>query len=247
MQERHAVVVGAGGGIGRECTRQLRARGWRVFGLDLNRLETDDPGVMPLICDVTDAGDVQRAFAEIGRTAPAINALIVCSGILKVGALEDMAIEAFDAIFSVNVRGPFLCARAAAPMLRAAASADYPSRIVFLSSVAALRPKIHGGAYAATKAALDALTRTFAGELAPGVLVNGIAPGAVDTDFVRKMRQGADAGDSYKAGGSTLPPLGRIATPADVAAVMNFLLDPGANHMLGAIITMDGGASAVRM
>ncbi|MFH1603670.1 MAG: SDR family oxidoreductase, partial [Pseudomonadota bacterium] len=192
MEMKYAVVVGAAGGMGKECVATLMTEGWHVFGLDIRQIEPDTRAhhngagaLTPLHCDISDSASVEKAFVQIAEHTDRVNALICCSGILRVGPLATMTNEAFDSIFAVNVRGPWLCAKAAVPFLERASQSAYPSRLIFLSSVAAFRPKLDGGAYSATKVALENITRAFAGELASkGILVNAVAPGPVDTPFI---------------------------------------------------------------
>ena len=132
--------------------------------------------------------------------------------------------------------------RAALPLLKPAAAAGQAARIVLLSSIAALRPKIGGGAYAGSKAALSQLTRVLAVECASsGVLVNAIAPGTVDTPMIRAVSNPAQTGQYRPSGAS---PLGRVAMPDDVASVVWFLLGDDARYITGATIPVDGGTSA---
>lgn len=254
MEKRYAVVTGSAGGIGSECVRMLLAQGWHVFGLDVRAGEPlpsaaeGTENLTTLHCDVADAASVEKAFAAIADRTKALNALVCCTGILRVGPLDKMPTDAFDAIFAVNVRGPWLCAKAAVPLLEAASRLEYPSRMIFLSSVAAFRPKLNGGAYSATKAALETITRAFAGELAPkGILVNAVAPGPVDTPFVQQASADTLASGSYKPGGKSPIPLGRMASARDVVNLMKFLLSNDSNNLVGSIVASDGGVSAVRM
>ncbi|MBT7509706.1 MAG: SDR family oxidoreductase, partial [Rhodospirillaceae bacterium] len=116
-----------------------------------------------------------------------------------------------------------------------------PSRVVMLGSIAAIRPKIGGGAYAASKAALSRLVRVMAVELAQdNILVNAVAPGTVDTPMIASAL--AKPGKTYKPSGRS--PLGRVAEPADVVAVIRFLLQPASNYVTGTWIPVDGGTSA---
>ena len=156
--------------------------------------------------------------------------------------MEDMPIEDFDLVLNVNTRGTFLCAQQALPLLRAGATPENPSRIVLLSSVAALRPKIVSGAYAASKAAVSQLCRVMAAEWAPsGVLVNALAPGTVDTPMVAAVAD-PSASKGYRPSG--VSPVGRIATPDDVVDVMMFLLSDAARYVTGTTIPVDGGTQA---
>ncbi len=242
-----AAVTGAASGIGQAACRRLLDAGWIVFGMDNapERLNTVAAGFAtyqdrfrPVVCDVTDAARVASVFAEI----PVLNALIACAGVLRTALMEDMAIEDFDLVLNVNMRGTFLAAQKALPALRAGVTPDNPSRVVMLSSLAALRPKIVSGAYAASKAAVTQLCRVMAAEWAPsGVLVNALAPGTVDTPMVAAVSD-PTASKGYRPSG--VSPVGRIAQPDDVVDVMMFLLSDGARYVAGTTIPVDGGTAA---
>lgn len=243
--EKKAIVTGAASGIGLQAALDLLAEGWHVFGLDMAaaRIEgAPQERFVPMACDVRSADAIAAAMQAISRQADAINALICCAGVLRTGPLATMPIDQFDLIFAVNTRGCWLSARAAMPMLETAAGRGETARIIFLSSVAALRPKVDGGAYAASKAALSQLTRVLAVECAPrGILVNALAPGTVDTPMVRAAADPETAG-SYRPSGKS--PVGRVAEPKDVTRVISFLLGPDAAYVTGATIPVDGGTSA---
>lgn len=248
---RTAAITGAASGIGQAACRRLLDAGWTVFGLDnaRDRLDTVAGGFAayqgrfrPVPCDVGDAARVTAAFQEIAAVSPALNALVTCAGVLRTALMEDMTIEDFDLVLNVNTRGTFLAAQKALPLLRAGATADNPSRVVLLSSVAALRPKIVSGAYAASKAAVSQLCRVMAAEWAPsGVLVNALAPGTVDTPMVAAVAD-PTASKGYRPSG--VSPVGRIAQPDDVVDVMMFLLSDGARYVTGTTIPVDGGTQA---
>ena len=178
----------------------------------------------------------------LGRTFGHLNGLVCSAGVLKIGRLESMSVEDFDTVFSVNVRGLWLCAREAMPLLKTAAGKGELARVVFLASIAGLRHKINSGAYAATKAAVIALTKVMAVECAPHhVLVNAVAPATVDTSMVRPhLQPGSNTG--YQTSGTS--PLGRIAEPEDVVAVIRFLLSKDAGYVTGTVIPVDGGTIA---
>jgi 2,3-dihydro-2,3-dihydroxybenzoate dehydrogenase len=243
-----AAITGAASGIGQAASRRLLEAGWTVFGLDLakDRLNAVREGFggfhnqfQPLVCDVTDAASVGDAFAAMGNN---LNALVCCAGVLRTALLENMAIEDFDLVLNTNLRGTFLCAQKALPLLRRAATADDPSRVVLLSSIAALRPKIVSGAYAASKAAVSQLCRVMAAEwAASGVLVNALAPGTVDTPMVRAV---SDPSTSKGYRPSGVSPVGRIAQPDDIVDVMMFLLSEAARYVTGTTIPVDGGTQA---
>ena len=234
-----AAITGAASGIGLAATQRLLTEGWTVYALDRAAQPASTDSFHPIHCDVADATRVTAAFAAI---ATPLNALFCCAGVLRTGLMEDMSIEDFDLVLNINTRGTFLCAQKALPLLRAAATPDNPSRVILLSSLAALRPKVVSGAYAASKAAVTQLTRVMAAEWAPsGVLVNALAPGTVDTPMVRAVSD-PTASKGYRPSG--VSPVGRIAQPEDVVDVMAFLLSDGARYLAGATIPVDGGTGA---
>jgi len=244
-------ITGAASGIGQAASRRLLQQGWTVFGLDVAKSRLDAVAAefaafqdrfKPVPCDVADATRVVAAFAEIGFVTPSLNALICCAGVLRTALMENMRVEDFDLVLNVNTRGTFLCAQQALPLLRKAATPNNPSRVILLSSVAALRPKIVSGAYAASKAAVSQLCRVMAAEwAASGVLVNALAPGTVDTPMVRAVSDPATS-QGYRPSG--VSPVGRIAQPDDVVDVMTFLLSDAARYVTGTTIPVDGGTQA---
>ena len=143
---RIAAITGAASGIGQAATARLLNDGWTVYGLDINQ-----PAAQPqyqdrfksVKCDVSSAASVTAAFAAMG---PTLNALICCAGVLRTGLMENMSIEDFDLVLNINTRGTFLSAQKALPLLRAGVTPENPSRVILLSSLAALRPKIVSGA-----------------------------------------------------------------------------------------------------
>ncbi len=242
-------ITGAASGIGRGATARMLGEGWHVVALDvaavgLAALQGEHPGAAleTMSCDVASEASIAAAFAEIGRRHGKLNGLVCSAGILRIGTLDSMPTEEFDALFSINVRGLWLCARAAMPLLKTAGAKGELARAVFLASIAGLRHKIDSGAYAATKAAVIALTKVMAVEAAPHkVLINAVAPATVDTPMVRPhLNPGANT--RYRTSGTS--PLGRIAEPADVAAVIRFLLSEDAGYVNGTVIPVDGGTVA---
>ena len=243
-----AIVTGAASGIGLDCAADLLANGWRVFALDRAPIAPGGANHHPIGCDVANAASVAGAFSQVADIlrsnglTPAVDALVCSAGIFRTGPLLEMSERDFDDLFAVNTRGAWLCAKAALPLLRAATTPEAPARIVFVASVAAIRPKVGGGAYAASKAALVQLTKVLAVEMAKEhILVNAVAPATVDTPMTQELNARA-AISGYKVSG--ISPLGRVAQPSDVTSVIRFLLGPDSSYLAGAILPIDGGTSA---
>jgi NAD(P)-dependent dehydrogenase (short-subunit alcohol dehydrogenase family) len=248
---RVAAITGGASGIGLGTARRLLDEGWTVAALDRDRAALDAlpkelPGygdrLIALVCDVTSADSVTATFREIGRRFGRLNGLVCSAGLLRIGTLDSMSVEDFDDLFAVNVRGLWLAAREAMPLLKTAGAEGELARVVFLASISGIRHKIDSGAYAATKAAVIALTKVMAVECAADkVLVNAVAPATVDTPMVRPhLKPGGNT--RYRTSGTS--PLGRIAEPADIAAVIAFLMSRDAGYVTGTVIPVDGGTIA---
>ncbi len=244
---RVAIITGAASGIGKSTAGRLIGQGWSVVGLDVSfrgelTASSETDGLKTLHCDVTSEASIADAFNTIADAYGHVDAIVCSAGKLEIGPLSDMPVEDFDRLYQVNTRGAWLCARQAVPMMRKSPYKDKLPRIVFLGSIAGIRPKVSGGAYGAQKAALHVITSVMAAELGPeGILVNAVAPGTVDTPMVQAKSDSSKTGDYRPSGNS---PLGRVAAPEDIAAVIEFLVSEQANYVTGAIIPADGGTRA---
>jgi 3-oxoacyl-[acyl-carrier protein] reductase len=215
-----AVVTGAARGIGAATCAALKADGFEVLGLDLSGVE--------LAADVTDPASVAAALADV----PRIDVLVNNAGILIEAPLATMALGDFDRQVAVNLRGPFIVTQTALPKL------PKGGRIINVASELAYLGREGASAYAATKGAILSLTRSWARELAPDILVNAVAPGPVDTPL---LGYGAMTPDQQAL--ETRNPLGRIGQPHEIAAVIAFLASPRASFITGQCFSADGGAA----
>ena len=245
-----SIVTGAASGIGQGACRDLLSKGWIVYGLDVSDAALApaaralaSSNFHPRACDLRDAAAVAAVMRGIQAYAPQVNALIGSAGLFKSAPLRDMPLDEFDDLMGVNVRGLWLTCKEAMPMVEAAAAAGELARIIILSSISAIRPKIHSGAYSMSKAADSQFTQVLAVECAEnGILVNAIAPGTVETPMISGGLQAAGENSAWRPSGDS--PLGRIAQPIDIVKVMRFLLSENADYVTGTIIPVDGGTRA---
>lgn len=224
------VVTGAGGGLGSAVVRAAHAHGAHVIAGHRRPMVLPD-GVLPVPVDVTDDDSVNRLARAALDAHGRIDGWVQAAGVLRTGLLlaAEPAVETEQ--LDVNLVGAIRCARAAlAPMVRQRSGV-----LLFVSSVAAERPTRGQAVYAATKAALEGLTRGLAVEVGGrGVRVACVRSGPMDTP----MLDGARAVAPELAAGV---PLRRVASPDEVAEVLCFLLSDRASYVTGSVIPVEGG------
>ena len=228
-----ALVTGAASGIGAATVRELAAQGARVAGLD-RRPCTMPEGGLALAADVSSETEVLAAFAALDAAGEAPDILVNCAGIILERPLTQMTLADFERIMSVNLRGCFLVGREAVARMRGAGRGG---RVINVASELACLGRADYSAYCASKAAVLGLTRSWARELAPDILVNAVAPGPVDTPMLSRETMSPDV----LARESDLP-LGRIGRPEEIASVIAFLAGPGASYVTGQTFGANGGA-----
>lgn len=228
---RTALVTGAASGIGRASAEALHAEGAKVIGFDLRAGE----GSVPLLaCDLSREAEVMAAVAEASRRLGGLDIVVNNAGILEEMPLGSITVAHIDRMFAVNVRGAILVTREALPHLREG------GRIINLASELAYLGRAEASVYVATKTALLGLTRSWARELAPRILVNAIAPGPTDTPLL-----GFEDLSEVQRKVETAHPLGRIGRPDEVAAAVVFLAGPGATLFTGQCLGANGGAAMI--
>ena len=235
-----AVVTGAGAGIGRAIALHLAGAGAKIAVLDKDEqlgrqalaAVTQAGGVgRSWSVDVGNGPAVQRIFQEIVETFGRVDILVNNAGIYPASTIEELSDELLDKVFAVNLRGALYCLREAARQMQGGGV------ILNVSSIDSLRPSAPGlGVYGASKAALNALTRSAAVEYGPrGIRVNAILPGVIATEGTTGL---PDEARRYFA---SRTPLGRNGVPDDVAGAVLLLASPLAAFVNGQTLVVDGG------
>lgn len=243
-----AVVTGGSRGIGAMIARGLLDAGAKVYLSSRKQADLDAAAeqlsvhgpVQAIPADLGTADGVQALGAALAEREDAIHALFNNAGATWGAPFGEFPESGVDKVLDVNVKGVLLLTQALAPMLRQASTPGDPARIINTGSVNGLRAPAKGMnnfSYSASKAAVHMLTRHLAGELAPQILVNAIAPGFFPSEMTKHMLTAGE--DALGAG----VPLGRIGAPDDMAGIAVFLASRASTYITGAVIPVDGGIS----
>lgn len=248
LQGKVCAVTGAASGIGAEVARQLAQAGAKVALLDRNaagcadiasELTAQGAQVLVVPCDIADEPQTLAAAKAVEQQWGQCNALINNAGMLRPGSLEEVSMEDWNAVLSVNLTGYLLCARAFKSMLVKTKGA-----VVNVASISGLFPQSHSGAYSAGKAGVLLLSRQLAAEWGPqGVRSNAICPGMIRTALSAKFYEEP----GFEAKRAAVTASRRIGEPVDIANVALFLASDRSGYVNGAEISVDGGMSSMLM
>jgi NAD(P)-dependent dehydrogenase (short-subunit alcohol dehydrogenase family) len=244
-----AIVTGAGSGIGQSIARLFATQGAQVIVLDLNQKAADGTAASirtaggeaePIACDVADADQVAEVFGRIERERKGIDILVNNAGIAHVGTIEQTSEADLDQLYRVNVKGVFLCAQAAVPvMVRQGGGV-----ILNMASIASLIGLPDRFAYSMSKGAVLTMTRSIAVDyMKKGIRCNCICPARVHTpfvdQFVARHYSGREAEVMQQL--AAYQPLGRMGTSEEVASLALYLCSDEASFVTGQAYPIDGG------
>ncbi len=243
LQDKTALVTGAGGGIGKAISLHFAAAGARVAGLDYQgdaaqqtceQIQQRGHVAIPLAVDVRDAAAVERAFEQVHRQFGALHILVNNAGVAGRKMFEQMTRTDWQQVWDTNLTGALQCTRSALPLLKKQPG----SKIINIASIQVFSHSRKLSAYSASKGALASLSRTLALELAPyRINVNYLCPGFIRTEmshfYWRRWL--------FRKYLERMTPLGRMGEADDIARAAVFLASSDSDFITGQGITVDGG------
>jgi NAD(P)-dependent dehydrogenase (short-subunit alcohol dehydrogenase family) len=249
LENKIAIVTGAGGGIGRGIALRFAAEGAKVGVVDIQagmceavvaEIRASGGEAIALACDVTQEAQVEAAVQRVKETFGTANVLVNNAAVMPGGRIHETSPEDFDRCVAVNLRGAYLMSRAVIPGMLQARSGS----IIHMASVTALLGLPGIAAYSMTKGALAALARAMSTDYAPlGIRVNAVSPGTIDSPMLHQFVAAQTDPVQIRKAYDEMHPIGRVGTIEEVANVFIFLASDEASFVTGANYTVDGGLS----
>ena len=242
LKGKTAVITGGNSGMGYATARKFKELGANVIITGRNPEALDkaatELGVNAILADQANLGDLDQMVAQVKEQFGDIDVLFINAGVASFAPVEHMSENQFDNIMNVNFKGAFFTLQKFLPVLKDGAS------VINLSSINAYTGMPNTAVYAASKAALNSLTRTAAYELAPRhIRVNAVNPGPVNTAIFGKLGLPDDAIKEFATAMQNRIPLKRFGEPEDIANLVAFLASDESSFITGAEYNIDGGAN----
>lgn len=241
-RSRRIVIVGAATGIGAAGARRLGAAGWQLALLDIAREPLErvaaDANCRAFVVDASDPAALAQSITQAVEALGGLDAAWSNVGVQVNGTVADTSVDEFERCWALNVRSHFVCAQTVFPHLARSGGGSF----LITASNSGLQTEDAMVAYATTKAAAVALARNLARDAAPlGIRVNALCPGYVDTPFNEPIWANFGGRTAFVDQIAETIPLGRMATPDDVAEQALFVLSDAASLMTGQTLAVDGG------
>lgn len=234
LNDKIAVVTGASNGIGKSIADVFLSNGAKVIGLDIIEIDSWNENLTMFKADVSSTADCERVYEEIKGITDHVDILVNCAGITRDAMTRKMTEEQFDQVIGVNLKGVWNLTRLIGPAMQANCSGS----IINISSVVGVFGNIGQANYAATKAGVIGMTKSWAKEFAlkgGNVRVNAVAPGYTMTNMMKTVPENL----LEKFRGATM--LGRLAEPIEIANAVLFLASDLASYVTGEVLNVNGG------
>jgi len=242
LNEKVAVITGGSSGIGLGIAKRFVREGAKVAITGRNQQSIDHalseigPDAIGLRGDVSNLDDLTRIYQHVADRFGRIDTLVVNAGVYVLGPLGQFTEEEFDTVSDINFKGAFFSVQKALPVLKDGAS------VILISSTVNTKGVPNHAAYAATKAAVRSLARSFSADLlGRGIRVNTLSPGPIDTPVFATVTGSPEEANAMKTAMGNFTPVKRVGTPAEIAAAAVYLASDESAFMLGAEIVLDGG------